>query len=54
MKRLVLLGLFVLAATLPGCLCSNPPPVGPVEDENEVTAAYAPAVMTAAVSLTAS
>jgi len=35
MKRLLFFAALLLCASLPACQCADPPPVGPVEDEEE-------------------
>ncbi len=43
MKRLMFLAAVVLVLTLPACQCAWPPPIGPVEGEEESVAAQRPA-----------
>jgi hypothetical protein len=37
LKRLVLFGALLSCLALASCQCADPPPIGPVEDEEEAT-----------------
>ncbi|HMB90673.1 MAG TPA: hypothetical protein VKP65_07490 [Rhodothermales bacterium] len=42
MKRFWILGSMLLCLSLSSCQCSNPPDVGPVEDESQAVVMPAP------------
>ena len=43
MKRTLIFGAILLCLSLSSCQCADPPPVGPVEDEEQAHVELAPA-----------
>lgn len=42
MRRILIFGALTLCLSLSSCRCADPPPVGPVEDEDEARLHVAP------------